>query len=140
MRWMQVLLLVAAAAAFVFGIEWLYVALGLLLLVMLVAEAGAPRMPPAAERAPEMMEEGRRQIIAAQVRQSQAHEFMHKLITDRISESVEQQQREEEAAAITGAIGGVSKKLSKKIDSLEKKIDKLEKNKPRRRRYPVGDD
>ena len=52
MRWMQVLLLVAAAAAFVFGIEWLYVALGLLLLVMLVAEAGAPRMPPAAERPP----------------------------------------------------------------------------------------
>ncbi|VVB67059.1 Uncharacterised protein [Candidatus Norongarragalina meridionalis] len=135
MRVTTLLLLIATAAAFVFGIEWLYVALGLILLVLLLAEASAPRIPDEAPAPPVggPSPDQRAQASAYSAGQS----FVLGLMRGEISHAVGRASSEELNAEMSRTIGGVSKKLSKKIDKLEAKIDKLEADgkKPRFRRH-----
>ncbi|MFH0835031.1 MAG: hypothetical protein V1881_01675 [Candidatus Micrarchaeota archaeon] len=125
MRATTLLLLVATAAAFVFGIEWLYVALGLILLVLLLAEASSPRMP---EEAPEPKQKGPTEAQKAQASAySAGQSFALGLMRGEISHAVARAAYEEQTTAVSGAINNASRKLTKKMDVLEKKIDDLEK-------------
>ena len=140
MRATTLMLLVATAAAFVLGKEWLYVALGLLLLVLLLAEASAPRYPgePAA---PEPQEP---EISAAEIQARRAYSagqsFTLGLMRGEISHAVGKASSEEMTAKTTDAISGASRRLTKKIDKLEKKIDKLEEGRKKHGRYRYLDD